>query len=98
MKKPFIVYRRNGNTVTPFEAWIQQSSKGWVNGQPVGVTLTIVLGKPVSWSALYAGHTTWVGEQIERRNQAIKAERARRGARKAGASASAAPVLDKAGL
>jgi hypothetical protein len=88
--RTFVVYRRVGETVTPHEAWINRSAKGWVNGQPVGVKLTITVGQPIAWSALYAGHTAWIGEQIAGRNEAIKKERARRAARKQLALAGAA--------
>jgi hypothetical protein len=95
-QKTFIVYRRAGNVVTPFEAWIRRSAKGWVKGQPVGVTLELVVGNAVPWAALYAGHTAWVGDQIARRNDAIKQERSRRALRKG--VASAGPVLSKAAV
>lgn len=78
----FIVYKRNGNVVTPHQATLTRTAKGWRDGKPEGVTISVTVGAPVPWAELYAGHTTWVADRIEATRQAIKSERARRAARK----------------
>lgn len=82
--RTFIVYRRKGDRVVPFEARLVKTSSA----------VRIELLAEVPWPVLYGGHTTWIGEQIEKVRQAIKSERERRAARKV---APAAPASVQSG-
>lgn len=91
--KTFIVYHRNGDRVIPIEAQLRTTYPAWKDGRPQGIpTVKVVTGKVVAWPELYAGHTGWIAEQIDRTKLAIKQERARRAARKAQAREGQAPV------
>jgi hypothetical protein len=72
--KSFIVYRRQGETVTAHRARLYQAGQ-MEDGWPI---IDVAVGPAVPWPELYAGHTAWVGEQIARQRDAIKAERQRR--------------------
>jgi hypothetical protein len=86
VKQPptFVIYKRQGNSVVPYAAKLTKTYRAWENGKPVGLpTVRVSVIAEIPWDKLYGGHTQWISDQVDRVRDAIKAERARRAARKA---------------
>lgn len=81
---PFIVHRRDGNTLRTYQARlvrsraVESAGPAWVKGQPVNAMIRVAIGAEVPFAEHYTGHCAWVERQIIAQQEATARARAAR--------------------